>query len=332
MLTRLLVAALALCAASLSAPAAFATPSPAPPPTQTAPAPQPPPAADPAARAFADWVQRSSTALAHASQASDTLGEISSVSSDRRAFLESLPTLRSHIERAHQILVDARGELDALGEFQTPGASADLVELGGRLHRDGYQYIDNMQGLLDAMTEFMDAIQANDARRVQAVTPRLRNSVYVMIDGQRTILRGRQQMFTAEQPVYHSLGAMIAMYDGMIALTEEDDATRRAQLTAAAASAERWGQSDRAAVAALRTQLGTLSASDRAIVNTMLQFEEETCAVNDRVVVFLRNAVAAPGSQRIDLIQGLSQMETDYQSISMREVAAMAQYNGVPQQ
>ncbi len=330
MLARLFVTALTLFA--LSAPTAFATPSPTAAPTQVAPAPQPPAARDPAARAFADWVQRSSAALAHASQASDTLGEITSISSDRREFLQSLPTLRAQIARARQILVDASAELDSLGEFQFPGAQADLVELGGRLRRDGYQYIANMQGLLDAMTEFMDAVEANDARRVQAVAPRLHNSVYVMVDGQRTILRGRQQMFTPEQPVYHSLGAMIAMYDGMIAFTEEDDATRRAQLTAAAASAERWGQSDRATLEALRTQLGTLSPSDRAIVNTMLQFEEETCAVNDRVVAYLRNAIAAPASQRIQMIQGLAQMEADYQAISMREVAAMAQYNGVPQQ
>ena len=285
-------------------------------------------------RAFAQWMVRVSAVVERASAANNLLSEFhqSFNPNDSRANqLAAMRQLRQHAEASRPELAAAGQELAAIGAFQHAGADPELVVFSRSMIQDTQAYLRNMDEILDAMIDAIDAFERNDRAAFAAVSPRLVRGASLLLDGQIMMFRGRQRTVPVTESSHHGLGAMVAMYEGMRAIIMPNIANRDAALRAAADSAAGYSVSGRAALALQRASVGDLSADQRRIVNEMFAYEEQFYAANDRVVALLRAAAqeAAAGTSAMDLntryTADVAAVELEYQRINAAQVALFSQ-------
>lgn len=278
------------------------------------------------ARAYVQFLQRLSDITNSASQSSTVLSTLSNSMTTRAGIVEHYPELQTAVGQARQILSDANTQLEALPPLPDRGVTSDMLRVSETMRRDTHTYINNMTGLLDAGADFLSAVGANDRPKIVAAYGRLSGAGAVLIDGQRMILRGRQQMLQPEQSDYHILGAMVAMYDGMSAILAADGASRRLQLNLAADSADRWGISGRAALA-LERQSWPRRYGNQPALATYLQLNEQAFALNDRISAFLRDCAShdVTSEERRRQMSQIAELEEDYQSLNRQQVVVLGQ-------
>jgi hypothetical protein len=145
------------------------------------------------------------------------------------------------------------------------------------------------------------------------------------------MFRGRQRTVPQDESAYHSLGAMVALYEGMSALIMPNVENRQARVTAAAQSAETWGASGRAALARQRAGLVGFPPNQQTVIDEMFNLEGQFYAANDRVVTLLRaaaqEAAAGASSQQLNsrYTGQIAAIEVEYQRINARQVELYSQ-------
>ncbi|MBL8538309.1 MAG: hypothetical protein JNM59_12960 [Hyphomonadaceae bacterium] len=296
---------------------------------------QPPAAEMQVHRDFANWVQRVSSILERAGAANESFGTFFnavSPNASRREIVASIQALQVTLSGARGVLNTARQELSAIEPFYAADAPAEYNAMGATMVRDANAYVSNMLDMVALMEEATNAVLMNDGAAFNRIAPRLLASATLLIDGQILTLRSRQQLMPREESVHHSIGAMIALYQGMRALALPDSADRPAQLQAAAADAARWGESGRAALAEQRALLDQLDGRQRALLAQMFGLEEASYQINDRVVALLRQAEtdSASGVDYSVLhgryVQNLANLESEYITIGHQQVALFQQF------
>jgi len=297
--------------------------------------PSPPAAAEmDAHRAFADWLTRLTGVLDRAGAANEAFNGFFAgydPNANREVQLQSFRRVREHANGARQLMSQLGSEVDAMAPFSYPGAPSEYDVLSRTILSDTSQYIRNMDGVLDLIVQTVDAIESEDTATLRRLAPQLVRSAGLLVQGQVVMLRARQQIVPSSESSHHSLGAMVAMYEGMYAMIMPNVGNRSEALNAAARSAEGWGRSGRARLALARAEAAAMPARQRDIWLQMCDLEETFFAENDRVVALLQNAArdAAAGVSEGDLniryTPQISQVETRYQEINSQQVALFSQ-------
>jgi hypothetical protein len=180
------------------------------------------------------------------------------------------------------------------------------------------------------MIALIDAMASNDEAAVQRVAPRLVRSAGYLVEGQIVTLRARQQIIPTTESAYHSMGAMIAMYEGMRAIVMPNVIDRDAALIEAAQSAARWGVSGRAALAESVAQLPEVASREREISAQILTIEEQFYVANDQLIELLEAAAtdAATHDQRylnLTYMPRVTAIEMRYQELNQQQMTLFAQ-------
>lgn len=284
-------------------------------------------------RAFAQWMLRVTNVVERASAVNNELSALQqsyNANGSRDAQLASMLVVRAHAVQSRPQLAAFGQELDAIGAFEHPNAPADLVQFSRTMIADTQTYLRNMDEVLATMIDAVNAFERNDRAAFNAVAPRLVRGAALLLEGQIVMFRGRQRTVPQGESAYHSLGAMVSLYEGMSALIMPNVENREARVTAAAQSAETWGVSGRAALAQQRAGLVGYPPN-QAIIDEMFNLEGQFYAANDRVVALLRAAAqeAASGATALQLNRRytgqIAAIEVEYQRINARQVELYSQ-------
>lgn len=284
-------------------------------------------------RAFAQWMLRVTNVVERASAVNNELSALQqsyNANGSRDAQLASMLVVRAHAVQSRPQLAAFGQELDAIGAFEHPNAPADLVQFSRTMIADTQTYLRNMDEVLATMIDAVNAFERNDRAAFNAVAPRLVRGAALLLEGQIVMFRGRQRTVPQSESAYHSLGAMVSLYEGMSALIMPNVENREARVTAAAQSAETWGVSGRAALAQQRAGLVGYPPN-QAIIDEMFNLEGQFYAANDRVVALLRAAAqeAASGATALQLNRRytgqIAAIEVEYQRINARQVELYSQ-------
>jgi hypothetical protein len=286
-----------------------------------------------ASRAFALWSRDLSTMLERANVVIDVFTRFmqgSAPNESRETFLTRAAELRSGAIQGRAVLAQMQRDLDAMQPFAAEGAPESYLVLSEAMLRDTKTYLDNLDTLLGLMVESIDALQHDDQAALQRIMPRLLQGMSYLIEGQIVTVRTRQQMVEPTESAYHSLGTMIALYEGMRAIAMPNVPDRAAAIIEAAQSASRWGISGRAALAQAVAELPEIASRERHIMSQMLALEEQFYLANDRVIEVLEAAareVAQHGEVRrgTGYIMELSEIELRYQALTQQEIELFAQ-------
>lgn len=285
-------------------------------------------------RAFAQWMLRVTDVVERASAVNNELSALQqsyNANGSRDAQLASMLVVRAHAMQSRPQLAAFGQELDAIGAFEHPNAPADLVQFSRTMIADTQTYLRNMDEVLATMIDAVNAFERNDRAAFNAVAPRLVRGAALLLEGQIVMFRGRQRTVPQSESAYHSLGAMVSLYEGMSALIMPNVENREARVTAAAQSAETWGVSGRAALAQQRAGLVGYPPNQQAIIDEMFNLEGQFYAANDRVVALLRAAAqeAASGATALQLNRRytgqIAAIEVEYQRINARQVELYSQ-------
>lgn len=313
--------ALAVAFASLSQPA-YADPSPSEAAEQDA------------HRAFADWLTRVTNVLERASAANETFNDFFANYNPQASRAEQLAIIRrvrDHSVTARALMSQLQTEVGAMQPFSHPGGPPEYELLSRSMLSDSAQYLSNMDGVLDLIVQTVDAIERSDAPALRRLAPRLVQSAGLLVQGQVVMLRARQQIVPSSESSHHSLGSMVAMYEGMYAMIMPNIANRSEAISAAARSAEAWGRSGRVRLAESRRQAAQMPERERQILLRMCDIEDQFFAENDRVVALLMSASrdAANGVNENELnvryTPQISQVETRYQQLNSQQVELFSQ-------
>lgn len=285
-------------------------------------------------RAFAQWMLRVTNVVERASAVNNQLSSLQqsyNPNGSRDSQLASMRSVRAHAIQSRPQLAGFGEELIAIGPFEHPGAPAELVEFSRTMISDTQTYLRNMDEILDAMIVAVNAFENNDRAAFAAVSPRLVRGAALLLEGQIVMFRGRQRTVPQNESAYHSLGAMVSLYEGMSALIMPNVDNRAARVNAAAQSAETWGVSGRAALARQRTGLVGFPPNQQGVIDEMFNLEGQFYAANDRVVALLRaaaqEAAAGASSQQLNsrYTGQIAAIEVEYQRINARQVELYSQ-------
>ncbi|MBY0564975.1 MAG: hypothetical protein K2P58_12415 [Hyphomonadaceae bacterium] len=290
-------------------------------------------------RDFADWMQRVSAIVQRADTANQAFAQFNAAfrpDSSQREMAATARELRVVLAGSRATLEATLADLATVEPFRADAEDTDYPALSEAILRDVRRYIDNMLAYVGVMDEAATAIVNNDRRALERLAPSINASASVLIEGQILTLRTRQRLMDEDTAVYHTLGAMIAMYEGMLAIgfPVTDGAQR---LAAAADTAARWGQSGREAILGQRTTLDALRGEQREIAGRIIALEDTAFQVNDRVVGVLRAALAdgAASAKPDDALANsyltqLAQLESEYIEIGREQVVLFQQLTQEP--
>jgi hypothetical protein len=284
-------------------------------------------------RAFALWVQRVMDLLERTSVINDVFNQFvegADPNEDQEAFLVHARPVRDRAREARQALAQMEAELNGIGPFVAEGAPEEYSVIAETILRDSRTYVQNMDGLLAQVIALVDAMERNDRAQVEAIAPRLLQSVGYLVEGQIVMLRARQQLAAPTDSAFHGLGAMIAMYEGMRAIVMPNVRDRAAVLIEASQSAARWGASGRAALARQRADLSQTASREAAIGAQVFDLEEQFYRATDRVIELLESAAQessriSPSALNIRYMPRLSEIELRYQQINQQQIDLFAQ-------
>lgn len=287
-----------------------------------------------AQREFALWLQNISGLLERAGVANDVFLRFSqggSVNEGREQLLDRLRSLRPEAQSAQIALANIQVELGTVAPFRSPDAPDELELLSETILRDTGVYLRNMDSLLALTNEVIDAFERNDQPALRRIAPRLLQSVSMLIDGQILAVRTRQQMTSADDSSYHTLGAMLAMYEGMRACALPNIANRADALSAAANAAVASGQQGRAALARKAQEFSNIASRETDLLRQMFAVEERAYNVNDRVVALLRSAAqearagAGPDVLNTRYVPQLSMLESEFIRLNQEQVVLLGE-------
>jgi hypothetical protein len=295
---------------------------------------------DESERAFAQWMLQVTNVVERASAVNNELSALQqsyNPNGNREAQLAAMRAVRTHAMQSRPQLVGFGEELIAIGPFEHPAAPADLIEFSRAMVTDTQTYLRNMDEILGAMIEAVNAFERNDRAAFDAVAPRLVRGAALLLEGQIVMFRARQRAVPQDESAYHSLGAMVSLYEGMSALIMPSVDNRQARVNAAAQSAETWGVSGRAALARQSAGLVGFPPNQQAIIDEMFNLEGQFYAANDRVVALLRaaaqEAAAGASSQQLNTryTGQIAAIEVEYQRINARQVELYSQLTQMTQ-
>lgn len=281
-------------------------------------------------RAFADWLTRVTGILERASAANEAFNEFFSnydPNASREAQLQSIRRVRGHAHTARQLMAQLQSEVGAVQAFSHPGAPSEYTVLSRTMLSDTSQYLTNMDGVLDLIVQAADAIEREDGPALRRLAPQLVRSAGLLIQGQIVMLRARQQIVPSSESSHHSLGTMVAMYEGMYAMIMPGVTNRAEALNNAARSAETWGRSGRARLAQSRREAAAMPQRERDIWLRMCEVEDQYYAENDRIVALLqsasRDAAAGVPEEELNMryTPQISRVEMRYQELNSQQVA-----------
>jgi hypothetical protein len=289
---------------------------------------------DASERAFAEWVVRVTGVIERASAANDVFTQFYQSydpNGGRAEQLAAMRAVRDLAGRSRPQLAALGGELNTIGPFQHPDAPAEYAEFSRSMIDDTQIYLRNMDDVLGVMIEAVDAFERDDRAAWNRIGPRLIRSASLLIDGQIVMFRGRQRTIPASESAHHSLGTMVALYEGMSALVMPDVRDRPAALNAAADSAATWGASGRAALTQQRAREMGYAPREQTLVDQMMALEQQFYAANDTAVSLLRAAAqdAASGAsgQQLNMryTPRIAAIESEFQRLNQQQVALYAQ-------
>lgn len=289
------------------------------------------------AHAFATWVQQMLTTMQHANAAGEDLSNFSTRLSqidqlrpaERRRFAADFQT------RAGQLIssLDAvNAELDALPVYTTNGRAPETDAMAAELSNDAHTYLANLRHTVSVMSDFMAAFEHNDQATMIRLDLQLEQSGRVLIQGQQAMLRAQQLLIGPTHSVYNVLGAMSAMYSGLIALQVSDDGDRRTRLGWAESQAAQAAANGRITLAAERIQARSAPEPMRSIVFQVLQLSEDAFAIDDNVVQFLHAHADMKSDDAGQAISELGDFERQYFELNQRRAELVRTLTAPPAQ
>lgn len=216
------------------------------------------------------------------------------------------------------------GRLDALPPFKSVNGA--YVDIAAMMVRDTRSYLLRIDAMLVAVEDMVDAVSHDDDRRTREALATLKGSIIVLIDGQITIVKARQALFTSQDSSWHILGIDRVLYGGMsviarVALGEQDPDEAAADLRRLAAEARQYGRSGRPVVAAER-RAGGLDSRISDLDDKALGMGETLAAMLIRTADRLESG-AEPTRVGREALDEISVIEETLLSITDEQVRLM---------
>jgi hypothetical protein len=285
-------------------------------------------------REFAVWIQRISSLMERAGAANDVFNGLSAsfnTETDLDVLMSELRPVRDQARAARALLAQLQGELTQIAPYRLEGAPPQYAIFSETLLEDTGVYMRNMDRVMDLTIQLIDAMDARDFAAVEHLAPRLMQTASTLIDGQIFMVRARQQLIPATQSAHHSLGSILALYEGMRAIVVLNVVDRPAAITAAADAATRWSRTGRAVLAQERPEVDMLAPREREIMMRMIAIQERFFVLGDRVSAHLRlaSAAAARGMSdealNVEYSDELAAFEMEFLRLNQEQIALFAE-------
>jgi hypothetical protein len=280
--------------------------------------------------AYIAWVQRVMSVTERANQATAPIGPAGDAAdvSDPAAQLTALHHMRDVCSAARAQLAALSAELDAIPDFDPAGLDPRTVAQGHGLRDDTRALFGKLDALMGDTVALVDAVDAHDYATVQRLGPRLRDGITLLIQGQATIYRARQQLLPSSNPAYYWIAAIAFMYDGMAGLVVQDQDFRPSDLVAAADRIDQAINAEQSDMASYRATPPTGSTPQQS--QAYLAICERTIVTAQGVAAELRAAAqegqagTSTSQMRMNHLAALARYETQYQAIAhqMADLAA----------